>query len=169
MENHQPDLGLGLAPNATLILARITEPSTNDLQLIVAEAKRQSEAVSTILGPANPVVPDASSRGFELTWRNYVAYVVRNESYCQQEPGEPSPSGRIGTHRHDSAFLTYVATTTFATDEYPGPLTQWFINADWHCIDVVSDTGPEIRELTPEVLKRLLAELDAPVTTYDRL
>lgn len=161
MENHQPDLGLGLAPNATLILARITEPSTNDLQLIVVEAKRQSDAVLTILGPAHPIIPDASSRGFELTWWNYVAYVVRNESYWQQEPGEPSPSGRIGMRRHDSAFLTYVATTTYATHEYPGPLAQWFINTDWHCVDVISDTGPQIRELTPDELKELLAELDA--------
>lgn len=165
MDKHLPDLGL--SPQCSLILARINEPSTNDLSLIVVEAKSQSAAVETTLGPAHPVLPDASSRGFELTWWKYVAYAIRNESYWKQEQGEPSPSGRFGT-RSDSAFLAYVSASTFATDAYPGPLAHWFLNTEWHCVDVVSDTGPEVRELSSDELTQTLAGLDAQAAVYDR-
>ena len=165
MDTHVPDLGL--SSQATLILAQITEPSTNDLRLVVVEAKPQGVTVETSLGLAHPVQSDASSRGFELTWWRYVAYAVRNESYGKQEPAEPSPSGLFGSRRH-SAFLAYVSASTFATDDYPGPLVHWFLNTEWHCVDVVSDTGPEIRELTTDELTRALAGLDAQAAVHVR-
>lgn len=165
MDTDLPDLGL--SSHSTLILAEISEPTTNDLRLVVVEAKPQNMTVETTLGRAHPVLPDASSRAFELTWWRYVAYAVRNESYWKQESGEPSPSGRFG-FRRDSAFLAYVAASTFATDDYPGPLAHWFLNSEWHCVDVASDTGPEIRELTTDELMRALAGLDAQVAVYDR-
>src|SRR5690606_21028849 len=123
--------------------------STNDLRLVVVEAKPQGVSVETSLGLAHPVLSDASSRGFELTWWKYVAYAVRNESYWKQEPAEPSPSGLFGS-RPDSSFLTYVSASSFATDDYSGTLAHWFLNTEWHCVDVVSDTATEIRELTTE-------------------
>lgn len=159
--------GFGLHPQSSLILARVSEPSTNDLSLIVVEARPQSVIVETTLGPAYPILPDASAKGFELTWWRYVAYAIRNESYWKQEKGEPSPSGRFGTRR-DSAFLAYVSASTFATDDYPGPLAHWFLNTEWHCVDVVSDTGPEVRELANDEMVQTLAGLDARVSVYGR-
>jgi hypothetical protein len=153
--------GPPLAGESTLLLVRIGEPSTNDLRLVLLEMKRQPILVDTELGPANPVEPDETSRAFELIWWRYVAYSVRNEGFYQPEEGQPSPEGLIGT-RASSAYLTYVTATTFASDDYPGPLTHWFVNAEWHCIDVVSDSPPEVRELSPEEVSALIGTDRSP-------
>ncbi len=139
----------------------IGEPSTNDLRLVLLEMKRQPVVVDTELGPANPVEPDETSRAFELTWWRYVAYSIRNESFYQPEEGQALPEGLSGT-REASAYLAYVSTTTFASDDYPGPLTHWFVNAEWHCIDVVSDNAPEVRELDPEEVSVLIEARQSP-------
>lgn len=133
----------------------IGEPSNNDLRLVLLESKTQSAVLETDFGPAHSVEPDDTSRGFELTWWRYVAYSVRNESYFKSEDVAAFSAGPIGVATN-SAYLSYVAATTFATDDYPGPLTHWFVNAEWHCVDIVSDTRPEVRELdTDEVLTLL--------------
>lgn len=147
--------GPPLERESSLLLVRVGEPSTNDLRLVLLEMKRQTVVVDTELGPANPVEPDETSRAFELTWWRYVAYSIRNESFYQPEEGQPSPEGLIGT-REASAYLAYVSATTFASNDYPGPLTHWFVNAEWHCIDVVSDSAPEVRELDPEQVSALI-------------
>lgn len=144
-----------LSRDSSLLLVKIGEPSSNDLRLILVEAKPQSTVVVTELGLANPIEPDQTSRGFELTWWRYVAYSVRNESYFSREDGADFSPGLIGTATN-SAYLAYVRATTFASNDYPGPLTHWFVNTEWHCVDVISDTPPEIRELTPEQTARAL-------------
>lgn len=133
-------------PGSTLILSQIGEPSNNDLRLIVIEVRPQGNLVDSSLGPVRPILPDSASKGFEITWWRYVAYAVRNESFFKPERSEQSGQGLSGT-RDDTAFLEYVRATTFATDDYPGPLSHWFVYTEWHCIDVVSDTPPNIREL----------------------
>ena len=136
-----------LAPGSSLLRSAIGEPSTNDLRLVVLEARPQADPVETSIGPARPIVPDASSRGFELIWWRYVAYAVRNESYARREEGQPVGTGPVGM-REASAFLRYVQAATIATDGYPGSLMHWFVDTEWQCIDVVSDSPPDIRELT---------------------
>lgn len=100
----------------------------------------------TELGEAFRVAPDQTSRVFELIWRGYVAYCVRNESYFRPEDGEMIGPDRLQV-RSNTAFLAYVAATTFAADDFPGPLTHWALYMDWHCIDVVSVEPPEVRLL----------------------
>lgn len=125
----------------------MTELSNNDLRLIVVEVRpngsAEDEADSVQM---RPIQPQGDSRVFELTWWRYVTYAVRNESYFAVEDGEVS-SGSTGT-RNDTALLAYVTATTFASDDFPGPLTHYFVYSEWHCIDVVSDTPPDVRELT---------------------
>lgn len=135
--------------HASLWLSDIGEPSINELRLVVVEAKRGYAAVPTEIGAAYPVRPDATSRAFELTWRDYIAYNVINESYIRAGGGGVQGEGHLSI-RENSAFLTYVASTTFATDHYPGKLTHWSLDTEWHCIDVVSVGAPELRELTQE-------------------
>lgn len=147
---------LDLSPDSSLLVLKIGEPSNNDLSVIVIEAKPGTGVIETELGPAHPIEPDATSRAFEFIWWNYVAYSVRNESYWQQEDGQ-LPEASLSGVKTASAFLAYVSATTFATDDYPGRLMHWFLNTDWHCIDVVSDTAPEVRELSPEEILEVQA------------
>jgi len=152
-------LRLDLAPGSSLVLAEIGEPSTNDLRVVVIEAMPQGAPRETLVGLATPIRPGNLSRGFELTWWRYVAYSVRNESYFRPEAGEQLGEGFLG-RRQDTAFLGYVRATTFADKEFPGPLEHWFLYTGWHCIDVVSDTSPEVRELSPEEVQAVIHAMD---------
>lgn len=128
-----------------VLVAAIREGSNNDLSVVVVEGKA-GEPVPTMFGPASPIGPQKTSRAFALTWWEYVAYGVRNESFFKWEDGETLQSRWFGT-RTDSAYLRYVADSTFATDHYPGGLTHWFLYGSHHCIDVVATQPPEIVEV----------------------
>ena len=149
------DVKLDVAAGCSLWLADIGEPSNNELRVVVLEARPAPQPEQTLLGKAYPVRPDEKSRGFELIWDGYVAYSVRNESYFLREGGETL--GHDLHKRTDSAFLNYVKTTTFATDDHPGPLTHWSLYTDWHCIDVVSAEPPQVRRLDASATAKYVA------------
>lgn len=138
----------GFKTKFSLVLVKIGEVGSNNLQLTVIEARPGPSLVETKLGLATPIRPDENSRGFHVTWYGYVAYSVRNESYFRQEGDEPLGADDLLTTRTNSAFLDYVAATTFATNSFPGELTHWSLYTEWHCIDVVSAEPPELRELS---------------------
>jgi hypothetical protein len=131
----------------SLFLTEIGEPSNNDLRLVVAEGIA-GPLENTQFGEARRIAPDETSRVFELIWCRYVAYSVRNESFTSLKEGEEPPEDMLTT-RTNSAYLDYVKAATFASDDYPGPLTHWSLYTEWHCIDVVSDKPPEIRQIGP--------------------
>ena len=139
---------LNLQPGQYWFVASIGEPSNNDLRVVVVEGKAQPDPVPSPhpLGAGFPVEPDATCKAYELIWWGYVAYSVRNESYFQQEQGEALGERLFGL-RTRSAYLDYLARSTFATADYPGPLSHWFLYAEHHCLDVVSVDPPEVREL----------------------
>lgn len=141
MDSHD----LVLAVGEHWFLASISEPSNNDLRILIVEGKAEAEPVDTKLGPAFSVRPESSCRAYELTWWRYIAYNVRNESFTPGQEPEPS-DGRLFGVRASSAYLDYVARTTWAKDDYPGPLTHWYLRTEWHCLDVVSDNPPAVRE-----------------------
>lgn len=150
----QAEPKLDLAPGCSLSLVEISEPRNNDLHIVVAEVGPSAHEEMTQLGLARRVGPFEGSRTFELTWYCYVAYSIRNESYVIGEPDSPDLRERAET-----AFGAFVKATTFASDEYPGPLTHWSLYTNWHCIDVISVDPPEIRQLdstdaTPGTAKR---------------
>lgn len=146
-----------LDARVTLMVSEIGEPSNNDLRVVVVQAAPLTTTVNTSLGEAHPILPDPSRPAMELTWFDYVAYSVRNESYFRPEEGETVGKGPFG-ERVGSAYLAYVAATTFAGDAYPGPLRHWYLYTDWHCIDVVSVAPPELRYLDPAETARHLSE-----------
>ncbi len=95
------------------------------------------------LGEGRPILVSDESRSFELRWDNYVAYAVRNESFWKGEDDE-LPRGKMLERRFDTAFFQYVSATTFADDEYPGPLEHWSLTTLNHCVDVVSVGPPRV-------------------------
>lgn len=139
---------LHLPTEHALWVVEYGETDENELTIILIEAKVSSELVHTEVGPAHPIYPDDSSAVFTVTWSDYVAFAVRNESFALPEEGAPIGYG-LGIKAH-SHFRAYVAASTFADDEYPGPLTHWFLNAERHCFDIISTNAPGIGELGPE-------------------
>jgi hypothetical protein len=131
----------------SLFVIEIGEPRENDLRVVIAEGLVGPPTMMQ-LGEARPVAPGESSRVFELVWRCYVAYSVRNESFASPEQGEDVTGDRLKA-RTKSAYLDYVRATTIAMDVYPGSLTHWSLYTICHCIDVVSNAPPEIRQIAP--------------------
>lgn len=88
-------------------------------------------------------MPDAAP--VELTWKHYVAYAVRNESYAMADDGAPTslPVSQL-VERRKSAFLDFLRRTTIASNEFPGPLRHWELVCLNHVIDVVSTSEPVI-------------------------
>ena len=133
--------------NLNLYLTEIGEPSDNRLRIVVGEgllgASERIKAAGVDLGEGRPIVLTGESRFFELNWDDYVAYAVRNESFWAAEPEEP-PFVKHLSRRFNSAFLQFVSTTTFADDDYPGPLQHWALATLNHCVDVVSVQPPRV-------------------------
>ena len=131
------------------------EIDEDGLTVSLIEAKTSTDFEDTELGPAQRVRPDHSSSVFKVTWNDYVAFAVRNESFALPEDGTPIGYG-LGT-RAQSHFRAYVAASTFADIACPGPLTHWYLNAEWHCFDVISANAPRISEFGPEEAERVRA------------
>lgn len=130
-----------------LYLTDIGEPSENQLRIVVVEGLLGEWAKIDVggvdLGESRPILLTDESRSFELRWDNYVAYAVRNESFWKGEDDE-LPRGKMLERRFDTAFFQYVSATTFADDEYPGPLEHWSLTTLHHCVDVVSVGPPSV-------------------------
>jgi hypothetical protein len=135
-----------------LYLTEIGEPFDNQLRVVICEAVLGDPATidekDFKIENVRPMEVTDQSRFFELYWANYVAYAIRNESYWRPEEGEADFEGHL-YQRLDSAFLRYVFATTFADNDYPGPLQNWALDTLNHCLDVVTTEGPEIRLLDP--------------------
>jgi hypothetical protein len=135
-----------------IYLRHIGEPKDNSLQLIIEEAKDNSPAENvelvpdTVFSGLREIKSDASCRTFELIWTSYVAYSVRNESFCAIDK-EEIWEGRLFCLYSKSHFLNYIAYATFACADYPGTLQHWGINCLDHIVDVVSTVEPQIREI----------------------
>ncbi len=130
-----------------IFLTDLREPEDNSLRLMVAEAKTL-QAVEHPLFPGSstrPIVVTADSRRFEFEWRDYVAYLVRNESFALPEKGQPTG---IFLERESSAYLRFLEETTFATSVIEKPMRHWVVNCLNHCIDIASFSEPTIREIS---------------------
>jgi hypothetical protein len=106
-----------------IFLREFGEPEENSLRLVIEEAKavgppEDLEAVpGKFIRGVRPIESDTTCQAFELVWPSYVAYSVRNESFCTDDEDE-SCEGRLLSLYSKSHFLDYVARATFASDDY---------------------------------------------------
>jgi hypothetical protein len=131
----------------------ISEPDENVLRLVLQEAEVSSESESRQAGntylEGYPIRPTEHSRTFELTWTQYVAYSVTNESFASAEDdSEIRVSGRRFRIYSKSRFLDFVSGTTIASEQYPAPMTHFCVISENHVINIVSTQLPEMRILT---------------------
>ena len=131
-------------------LEEIEEMDGQGLRLVVAEAKaspvaKQIKIGGVDLGEGYPV--RETGRKVEITWAGYVAYGVRNESYCTLTPEEEIAAGKKFRVYAKSYFLNYISRATLATSEYPGPFLHYALLTENHVVDVASTSVPVVRVL----------------------
>lgn len=133
-----------------LFMTEIGEPEEHTLRVIVTEGGlgdlTSLQVAGTEIADVRPIEVSPDSPRFEFYWDSYVAYAVRNESYWDKEAGEAEFSSHFYT-RTTSAFLDYVAATTFASEDYPGPMIHWALDTLNRCLAVVSTEAPRLRQL----------------------
>ena len=146
-----------------LYLRSIEEPEERSLRLVLEEARSSDESEDleiggVTVGPVHRIGHDSKCRVFEVLWSTYISYAVTNESY--QLPEDPEAfSGRRVRRYTRSAFLEFVARSTFASSDYPGPFEHIGLICLNHGIDVVSTEAPHVQLLRPGK-PRLFQELD---------
>jgi hypothetical protein len=142
-----------------LFLRDLTEPEENSLRLLIEEASASGEPqpikiAGTDLGNGVPISSTDDSRFFEITWHNYIAYFVRNESYTVIDKYEKVEWGSLAREYSKSRFLDYVSLATIAQADYPGPFKHIEIICEMHVIDIASTEIPRIQRLRPPRIGR---------------
>ncbi len=97
-----------------------------------------------MLSETRPIISDPNSFSYELTWRSYISYAVRNESYVSQDKEEIF-EGRFLRRYRVSKFLDFIARGTFADATFPGPFAHWGVVTLNHIVDVASMEAPRVR------------------------
>jgi hypothetical protein len=134
-----------------LYLAQISEPEDNRLRLVIEEAGSSGiEEDLVVCGHTfkgtRALVSDERHFAYEILFPDYIAYSVRNESFTREDKDAEFSGKRFCVYTK-SAFLDYVARSTFATAEYPGPFAHYGFNCLNHIVDVISRNYPDIKVL----------------------
>jgi len=82
---------------------------------------------------------------FKVTFDNYIAYSVINESY--ENLGGTQYVGEMIRIYSKSNFMDYVKADTIATNEYPGEFTHYAFISLRHIVNVVSLNEPRIEKI----------------------
>lgn len=90
-------------------------------------------------------ITDESAR-FRLTFPNPVCFAVTDEMFANRESNAPTGAGWVTIFRV-SAFLEFVQSSTWAKDDYPGPLSHVQIFTLDHRIDVVTAEPPGLLQI----------------------
>jgi hypothetical protein len=133
-----------------IFLTKIFEPEENSLEfeLVVGLISGQVENLiidSTDIGTSRRIYHDNESDVFKVTFDNYIAYSVINESY-ENLGGSQYVGEKIRIYSK-SNFLDYVKADTFATNEYPGGFKHYAFISQRHIVNVVSTMEPKIEKI----------------------
>ena len=120
-----------------------------------------------MLSGAHAIEVTEKSRSFEIEWEYYVAYSVLNECFKKRRTDEVW-TGHLFRIYTKSCFIDFVSSTTFATDEYPGPMQHIGLGCEDHIIDVISTKEPSIKKLSRDVDRSLVRVVWQPALRYQR-
>ena len=136
-----------------LYVSGIIEPKDNAFRFIIEQAclgenEFDVKNDSPIVTQLNQILADKNCFTYEVLFKTYIAYSVRNESYTQEDETEKF-TGSLFRIYSESHFLNYIRASTIASDDYPGVFTHYEIVALNHIVDVVSTDLPNIKVLQP--------------------
>lgn len=145
-----------------LFLAEIGEPEENCLRIVIQEGRlgeeitekdlekandEVEETINSIILGAFAVIVDEKCFTYEIIFENYIAYSVRNESFCEWNENEKF-SGSFFRVYSKSTFLDFIKVSTFASKDFTGEFTHFGIIAVRHNIDIASEIKPKIKLLS---------------------
>ncbi len=140
-----------------IFLDLLTEPNENSLRVVIEEA-RASGPVTTLdfggdhkIQGVRAIETTYVCASFEIVWPTYIAYAVRNESYVSMDETEKW-NGRLFCIYTKSHFLDFVHKSTFAREDFLGPMRHWGIKCLNHIIDVISVEEPKIFQQTKSAI-----------------
>jgi hypothetical protein len=136
-----------------LFLRQIEELDHQGLRLVLEEETASPEAASIKIGnvelaDCHRVEATNASRIFEVVWKCYVAYSVRNESYARNDECDIFAGRRFRIYSQ-SRLLDFIGHATFVSDGYPGPIQHIGVASEDHIIDVVSTEEPGVSRIWP--------------------
>ena len=137
-----------------LYLRELSEPQDNSLRLVVQEAVvnptglvRSHPELEEISKDSFPIESTEICRSFELTWKQYVAYLVTEESVgsCGSYDDEIF-SGNLLRVYTKSHFLKHLARDTGGHTE---AILHYKLTCLNHLIDVAAYSPPQVKQLGP--------------------
>jgi hypothetical protein len=137
-------------------LLGLTAGPANDLEIVIEEATGQGpplpnrsttdhpidEVLNSILADARPIEPGHGDRIVKIVWNQVVSFAVLDESYAGPERSGPAETPQLFSIVEGSWFDDYTAAATWATDEFPGPLTHYSLVTLNRVVSVISDQRP---------------------------
>jgi len=122
----------------------IAEAGTMDNSPPVTPEEEPNDKIRKLLNESKPIEVTKSSKLYEVAFNDYIIYSVTNESYANA--GENAEyEGKLARIYSKSAFLDYVANSTFATSDYPGPFKHYGFCCLNHIIDIASIEPPTVK------------------------
>lgn len=105
------------------------------------------KALRGILADAQPIEID-ENRLYEILFRDYIIYQIRNESFCSYDPEEISYGKHLMIFER-SKLLSQLSVATDAKQlgggsYYPGEWKHYGIYTQDHIIDVISHSPPDV-------------------------
>jgi hypothetical protein len=140
-----------------LYLRELTEPRDNSLRLIVQEAVVNPDGVvgfhpevpelTGLLRDASPIESTEACRSFELTWKQYVAYLVTEECVgsCGRHDEEEFTGSLLRAYTK-SHFLEHLARDTGG---HTAEILHYKLICLNHLIDVAAYGDPEVKQIGP--------------------
>ena len=121
----------------------LAEMQVLDKPTLVSIDKQPNEAVRSLLAGTSPIEITDESAIYEVTFKDYVMYSVRNESYVHGNEYDEY-EGNLFRVYSQSQFLDFLNISTFAAQDYPGPFKHYgFITSD-HIVDIASVEPPNV-------------------------
>jgi hypothetical protein len=131
-----------------LYLDKLYEENDLELCVVVNEAKVQGDELQRADNASayGAIVADDTCKRYKVTFRNYVAYSVTNESFTVLDDEERF-TGNLFRQFSKSKFLDYVAASTVAVEDIVGPYTHYEIACLNQIIDVATGREPTIETI----------------------
>jgi hypothetical protein len=122
-----------------LYLDKLFEEIDLELCILVDEAKVQGGELQAVENASSygAIISDETCKKYKLTFKNYDAYSVRNESFTVWDDEEEF-TGNLFRIFSKSKFLDYVAASTVAVEDVLGAYKHYEIVCLNHIIDVAS-------------------------------
>jgi hypothetical protein len=137
-----------------LYLDKLFEEVDLELCILLDEARVQLDSQdSESASLYGPIVSDSTCKKYRVTFKDYIAYSVRSESFTILDDAEEF-IGNLFREFSKSKFLDYVVTSTAAVEDIVGAYKHYEIACLNHIIDVATGREPLIEEITKPFAER---------------